>query len=148
MTISVTVCSTWMRGFTSMKENAPGVDVDEELDRAGVVVAHGARECERGADHAVAERRVEMARRRLFDHFLVAALHRAVALAEMDDVAVRVAEDLDLDVARVLDVLLDVDLVVAERRDRFLPRDDDLLAELRFVAQHAHTATASAPTRF
>ena len=34
------------------------------------------------------------------DHLLVAALHRAVALAEVDRVAEAVAEDLDLDVAR------------------------------------------------
>jgi hypothetical protein len=44
----------------------------------------------------------------------VAALHGAVALAEVDDVAVRVAEDLELDVARALEVLLDVDGAVAE----------------------------------
>jgi len=33
----------------------------------------------------------------------VATLQRAVALAEMDDVAVRVGEDLDLDVARAVE---------------------------------------------
>jgi hypothetical protein len=36
VTISVTVCSTWMRGLTSMKNHSPGVGVDQELDRAGV----------------------------------------------------------------------------------------------------------------
>jgi hypothetical protein len=36
-----------------------------------------------------------------FQHLLVAALQRAVALAQMDGVALAVAEDLDLDVARV-----------------------------------------------
>jgi hypothetical protein len=36
----------------------------------------------------------------LFQHLLVAALHRTVALAQVDDVAVGVAEDLDLDVPR------------------------------------------------
>ena len=38
--------------------------------------------------------------RRLFDELLVAALERTLALAELDDVAVRIAEDLDLDVSR------------------------------------------------
>ena len=46
---------------------------------------------------------------------LVAALQRAVALAEMDDVAVAVGEHLDFDVARLLEIFLDVDGVVAER---------------------------------
>ena len=53
-------------------------------------------------------------RRRFLDHFLVAALDRAFALAEVEDVAVLVAEHLDLDVARRLDELLDEHAVVAE----------------------------------
>ena len=68
-------------------------------------------------------------RRRLLDDLLVAALDRAFALAQVDDVAVLVAEHLDLDVARVLDELLDEDAVVAEARlglragtSRSLPR--------------------------
>ncbi len=44
-------------------------------------------------------------RRRFLDHLLVAPLHRAVALAQRHDLARAVAEDLHLDVARVLDEL-------------------------------------------
>ena len=55
---------------------------------------------------------------RLLDQLLVAPLGRAVALAQVDDVAVAVAEDLDLDMARALDELLDVERAVAERRLR------------------------------
>ena len=43
------------------------------------------------------------------------ALQRAVALAEVDGVALAVAEHLDLDVARLLQILLDVDGIVVER---------------------------------
>jgi hypothetical protein len=39
----------------------------------------------------------------------MAALDRALALAEVNDAALGVAEDLDLDVARMLEVFLDVD---------------------------------------
>jgi hypothetical protein len=46
----------------------------------------------------------------------VAALQRAVALAEMDGVALAVAEHLDLDMARLLEVFLDIDGIVAEGR--------------------------------
>ena len=46
----------------------------------------------------------------------MAALDRALALAEMDDGAVMVAEHLELDVARMLDVFLDVDVADAEGR--------------------------------
>ena len=46
----------------------------------------------------------------------MAALDRAVALAEVDHVPVRVGEHLHLDVARVLEVALDVDGGVGEVR--------------------------------
>ncbi len=39
---------------------------------------------------------------RFFDHLLVAALDGALALVQVDHVAVAVAQDLDLDVARLL----------------------------------------------
>jgi hypothetical protein len=58
---------------------------------------------------------VEQRRRRFLDDLLVAALDRAFALAEIDDVAVLVAEHLDLDVAGIDDELLDEHAVVAER---------------------------------
>ena len=51
---------------------------------------------------------------RLFPDLLVAALQRAVALAEMDGLAVAVADHLDLDVARLAEIFLHVDGVVAE----------------------------------
>ena len=53
--------------------------------------------------------------RRLLEDLLVAALHRALALAEVRDGAVLVAEDLDLDVAARGDVALEQQRVVAER---------------------------------
>ena len=62
----------------------------------------------------VAQRRVDRRRRRLLDDLLVAALDRALALEAVDDVAVRVAEDLDLDVARAVEVALDEERAVAE----------------------------------
>ena len=61
-----------------------------------------------------ARRLIEIGRGRALDHLLVAALDRAVALEEMDQVAVRVAEDLHFDVARAAHQLLEVDLVLAE----------------------------------
>jgi hypothetical protein len=49
-----------------------------------------------------------------FEHLLVAALERAVALAQMDRLALAVAKDLELDVARVAQVLFEIDRRVAE----------------------------------
>ena len=89
--------------------------VHQELERAGVGVLHGARGVDDGRAELAALLLGERQRRRLFDELLVAALDRALALAEVHDVAVLVAEHLDLDVARRLDVLLEVDVADAER---------------------------------
>ena len=50
------------------------------------------------------------------------ALHRALALEQMHDVAVSVGEDLHFDVARAIDQALDVQRAVAERRQGFVWR--------------------------
>ena len=52
--------------------------------------------------------------RGLFDHLLVTALRRAVALVKMHGVAEIVAEDLHLDMARLLDIFFDQNGIVAE----------------------------------
>ena len=78
---------------------------------------------------------------------LVAALDRAFALAEVDDGAVVIAEDLDLDVARVLDVLLDVDVAEPERRLRLPLRRLQRRAHLTRRADDAHAAPAAAGDR-
>ena len=58
------------------------------------------------------------------------ALHRAVALAEREDVTVRVGEQLHLDVAGSLEVALEVDAVVAEGSLRLSLRGVDRLVEV------------------
>ena len=69
------------------------------------------------------------------EQLLVAALDRALALAEVDDRAVMIAEHLELDVARVLDVLLDVDVADAEGRFRLALRGLERLATARSASR-------------
>ena len=64
------------------------------------------------------------------EQLLVPPLDRALALAEVHDRAVMIAEHLELDVARVLDVLLDVDVADAEGRFRLALRGLQRLAQL------------------
>ena len=61
---------------------------------------------------------VHAGRRGFLDDFLVATLERAVAFEQVDDVAVRVAKHLHLDMARALDIFLDEYMRVAKRRRR------------------------------
>ena len=87
-TASVTGCSTCRRVFISMKKNSSGrVGGHEELHGAGADVANGARHLARGLADAGAGRGIQQGGGRLLDDLLVAALQRALALAEVDDVA-------------------------------------------------------------
>ncbi len=120
--------------------------VEQELDGAGVDVADLPGEARRRRRRSASRScRVEVRRRRDLDDLLVAPLHRAVALEEVDDVAVRVGEDLHLDVARVDDGLLEEHRRVAERATR--PRASPPRATPRRsagVVDPAHAAPAAA----
>jgi hypothetical protein len=120
------------------------VGVEQELDGAGVDVADlpGQRHRRPGdlAAHLGGDRRG----RRLLDHLLVPALGRAVALEEVDDVAVGVGQHLDLDVPAALDVLLHQDGVVTEGGERLPLGRRDGLAELLGGAHDAHPLAPAA----
>ena len=77
----------------------------------------------------------------------MAPLHRALALEEMHDVAVRVGEHLDLDVPRTLDEALDVERAVAERRLGLAARALDGVEHLACVAHDLHADAAAARRR-
>jgi hypothetical protein len=105
-----------------LQEVEVAVLVHQELDGPGADVADGASRGDRHLAHAGAHRLVDHRRGGLLDDLLVAALHRAVALAEVDGVPLGVGEDLHLDVARPDHRLLEVDRVVAEGRLRLAAR--------------------------
>src|SRR4029077_18744917 len=87
---------------------------EQELAGPGAPVAHGRRELEGIAGQATPDRGRDRRRRRLLEHLLMATLGRAVALAEVDAVALPIEEHLDLDVARTLDEALEDQARVAE----------------------------------
>ena len=119
--------------------------LEEKLQRSRVAVAElldrGAGD---GADLGalvVVERR----RARLFQHFLVAALERAIALAEMDHGALVVGEDLHLDMARLVEIFFDIDGVVAERRLGLAPRHGQRRRQGIRGFRDLHAAPAAPP---
>ena len=116
----------------------------EELDGAGagiLQVLHGLRH---DAADALAHLDVEGRRGAFLPDLLVAALERAVALAQMDGVALAVAEHLDLDVARLLEVLLDIDRIVAEGGLGLGLGGLERVDEVVLRARHLHAASAAA----
>jgi hypothetical protein len=64
--------------------------------------------------HAAAHLRINDGRRSFLKNFLMAALDGALALPQIDGVAMFVGQHLHFDVARIDDGFLDVDFVVAE----------------------------------
>ena len=110
------------------EEEEAALVVEQELEGAGVRVLHRAGRVDDRAAELAAHLLGDRDRRRLLEQLLVPPLDRALALAEVHDRAVVIAEHLDLDVARVLDVLLEVDVADAERGFRLALRGLERLA--------------------
>ena len=121
--------------------------LEQALDRAGPAVADGLGGV--GGDLADARPQllVDGGRGRLLDQLLVTALDRAVALAEVHDPAVRVGDDLDLDVARVGQVALEVDGRVAEELLALAGGALERLLELGLLERDAEALAAAAARR-
>ena len=101
--------------MTSRKAASSALGVVDELDGAGRAVAGPSGPA--GPPSSARARRTASGRSgagRLLDHLLVAALQRAVAVAERHHAAVAVADDLDLDVAGPLDQPLEEHAAGAE----------------------------------
>ena len=137
VTSSLTGCSTCRRAFSSMKWKVPS-GAEQELERAGVLVADRAARALGRRLHLLARVGVERRRGRLLDELLVPPLDRALALAEREHAAVLVAEHLDLDVARGDERLLDVERPVRERRLRLGARGR--VGGLELVGRRARAA--------
>ena len=118
--------------------------VVDELDRARAHVPDRARGSDGGLAHPFTQLLIDDRGRCFFDDFLVAPLHRALAFEQGDDVAVRVGHDLDLDVARALDVSLDEDGAIGERGSGLTRGGGHRLLKLIWRGDHAHTPAATA----
>ena len=84
-------------------------------------------------------------RRCKLNHLLVAALQRAVALEQMDDVAVLVTQHLHLDVLGLDKELLNKDILIAERLLRLAHDLREVHADILRAVAAAHAAAAAAP---
>ena len=130
-----------------LEEVGVAARVHQELQRARVPVAGLPGEGHRQRAHALAQLRGHEGRRALLDHLLMAALDRALALEEVHDVAVVVGQDLDLDVARPHERLLEVEAVVAERGEGLAARALRGRGQGRGVGHEPQPLAASARRR-
>ncbi len=100
---------------------AAGVDVDEEFHRPGRAIAHFPADRHGGVADLLAQVLGKPRAGRNLDDLLMAALHRAIALPEVHQVPVHVAEDLHFDVLGSREIALEEDVGLAEGRRGFAP---------------------------
>ncbi len=126
----------------------PARAVGHELDctRAAIADRLGRSDC--GGTDLRAQFRRHAGGRRFLNHLLVASLQRAIALAEVNGVAVPVGKDLDLDVPRRGNVFLDQDAACAECRLAFADCAFERGVEIGMLVHAAHAAAAAAGRRF
>src|SRR6185312_12229925 len=112
--------------------------------RAGAAIADrpGRRDGRRA--HAFAQVPIDGGRGGFLDHLLVPAVHRAVTLAEVQDVAVRIGEHLNLDVACIDHRLLEDQFARAEGALGLGARGADRLEQLAALRDQPHAAPAAA----
>ena len=114
-----------------------------ELDGAGTDVVHRLGGGDSGGTHLQAQRVIDRRARGFLDHLLVATLHRAIAFAKVHDIAVAVAEYLDLDVAGVHHRLLDQELAGTKGVLGLAARRADVLQQRRLLEHQAHAAATA-----
>ena len=134
-------------GVDLEEEELAGGVVDEELDGSRRPVADAVGQPQCGVAHGAPEGLVGERRRRLLEHLLVPALDRALALAEVDEVAVGVAQHLDLEVAGAGHVALEEHPVVAEGAEGLPLRRRHGLVEVGGGLDEVHALAATAGGR-
>ena len=117
---------------------------DDQLDRPRAIISHRRGEGDRLLAHRLAHFGRDERRRRFLDDLLVAALDRAFALAQIKHRAMLVAEQLDLDMAGVLDEFLDEYAVVAEAAQPLALGRLEPFADIGFAIGQPHPLAPAA----
>ena len=126
------------------EEELVGGGIDDELDGADRVVANLRGELDCCPTHFGFDIAREVGRWGLFEHFLIAPLHRALASSHIDDGAMFVASHLHLDMAGSGDVALDDHIVVSKGPQRFGLGIGECLGEAIWVLGDPDALTAAA----
>ena len=116
----------------------------QEFDRAGTAIAHVAHRLRADLAHPHAVFLAQHGGGGFLEHLLVAPLERTVAFAQVDGVALAIAEYLELDMARVAEVFLDIDGGIAEGCFRLVAGLLHQRFELVFAFADLHPAPAAA----
>ena len=126
------------------KEVEAAISPGDELHRAGAEIADVAGQGDGLFAHRLAHFRRDERGGGFFHHLLVAALDRTIALVQIEDVALLVADQLDFDVARLFDELLDEHAVITKAGQCFAADAVKAFAHVSFAPRQAHALAAAA----
>ena len=122
--------------------------LDDEFHRSGADVIDGPRRCHRRLTHPPTHAFGHAGRRRFFQHLLMTPLDRAIPLEQVHVVALRVAEHLDFDVPRPLDIFLDQHGIVAETTGGLALARSQRRGKVVGLVHRAHALAAPARAGF
>ena len=127
-----------------LDEVVPAHLVDQELGGTSIPVSDALRELDGIGEDGLADLLGEVSRGCDFDDLLVATLHGAVTLEEVDGVALGVSEELHLNVTRTLEEPLNEDGTVTEGGLSLGNGTLEGGLEIRLLTDDAHTASTTA----
>ena len=124
------------------------VVVDQKFDRACAAVADALCQRDSRARHLFAKLGRDECRRAFLNELLMAALYRALTLEQMNHIAQTVAQDLHLNVARIVDIFFHIQTAVAEVRYCLSRCTVVGILEILDAERHTNTLAAAAGGRF
>src|SRR5690606_35767668 len=133
----------------------PGIHFDEEefavfvqeLERTCATITHLAACLGAALANSLDKTAGNTRRWCFFDDFLMTALHGAITLAQPDSISPAVGQNLNLDMTRVLEELLHVDLGVAECGSGFGPGHGYCVQQRSLGVHHSHSTSAATARR-
>ena len=126
--------------FHKVKRTVRGI---QKLHSTGAFIVDGLRGPDGGFTHGLASVSAEPRCRRLFQHFLVATLHRAVPFGQIDAVALPIAEHLNFHMTGLNQVTLEQDIRVGKGACGLALGGGQGVIEVGHVFHHPHTFAAT-----
>ena len=122
--------------------------VDDKFNSAHALIIHRGGKCDGLRAHRGARFLVQKRTWRFFKNFLIAPLNGTFAFAEMNNMTVRVRQDLKLDMARRLDIFFYKNTIITKTGFGLRPGRRKSLRHIVFRKGNAHALAATPRGRF
>ena len=138
----------YLQAGIHLKEIKALVFTDHKFHRTRALVFHRFRQRNRLLAHGFARGFADKGTWRLFNHFLVTPLNRTLALVKVQDVTVRVSNQLNFNMARLFNKFLNEDTVIAKAVSGFIAATGKALQSFFIIESHAQAFATAARRSF